>query len=101
MTKEEYDRFANALVHAETAEIHGFENSEVFEGCMPIEVMAARGAKTLLFGPLKPVGLENPKDGKTPYAVVQLRQATLLPPCTISWASRPTSSTGNKSVSSK
>ncbi|MCD5483026.1 methylenetetrahydrofolate--tRNA-(uracil(54)-C(5))-methyltransferase (FADH(2)-oxidizing) TrmFO [Lactobacillus delbrueckii subsp. bulgaricus] len=74
MTKEEYDRFANALVHAETAEIHGFENSEVFEGCMPIEVMAARGAKTLLFGPLKPVGLENPKDGKTPYAVVQLRQ---------------------------
>lgn len=74
MTKEEYDRFANALVHAETAEMHGFENSEVFEGCMPIEVMAARGAKTMLFGPLKPVGLENPKDGKTPYAVVQLRQ---------------------------
>lgn len=74
MTKEEYDRFAQELVNAETAEMHGFENSDVFEGCMPIEVMAARGSKTMLFGPLKPVGLEDPHTGKTPYAVVQLRQ---------------------------
>lgn len=74
MDKEQYERFAQELVHAETAEMHGFENNDVFEGCMPIEVMAARGVKTMLFGPLKPVGLEDPKTGKTPYAVVQLRQ---------------------------
>lgn len=74
MTKEQYEKFAHELVHAETAQMHGFENQDVFEGCMPIEVMAARGAKTMLFGPLKPVGLEDPKTGKTPYAVVQLRQ---------------------------
>lgn len=74
MTKEQYEKFAKALITAETAELHGFENKDVFEGCMPIEVMAARGAKTMLFGPLKPVGLEDPKTGKTPYAVVQLRQ---------------------------
>ena len=74
MTKEEYERFARELVSAETAEVHSFENSDVFEGCMPIEVMAQRGMKTMLFGPLKPVGLENPATGKTPYAVVQLRQ---------------------------
>lgn len=74
MTKEQYDKFSEELIHAETAEMHGFENSEVFEGCMPIEVMAARGPKTMLFGPLKPVGLEDPHTGETPYAVVQLRQ---------------------------
>ncbi|WP_281828814.1 MULTISPECIES: methylenetetrahydrofolate--tRNA-(uracil(54)-C(5))-methyltransferase (FADH(2)-oxidizing) TrmFO [Lactobacillus] len=74
MDKEQYEKFAQELVHAETAEMHGFENNDVFEGCMPIEVMAARGVKTMLFGPLKPVGLEDPKTGKTPYAVVQLRQ---------------------------
>ena len=74
MNKEQYEAFADALIHAETAELHGFEKSEVFEGCMPIEVMAARGPKTMLFGPLKPVGLEDPHTGKTPYAVVQLRQ---------------------------
>ena len=74
MDKEQYEKFAQELVHAETAEMHGFENNDVFDGCMPIEVMAARGAKTMLFGPLKPVGLEDPKTGKTPYAVVQLRQ---------------------------
>lgn len=74
MTKEQYEKFAHELVNAETAQLHGFENQDVFEGCMPIEVMAARGAKTMLFGPLKPVGLEDPKTGKTPYAVVQLRQ---------------------------
>jgi len=73
MTKEEYENFARELVNAETAEVHDFENSAVFEGCMPIEVMAKRGPKTMLFGPLKPVGLEDPT-GKIPYAVVQLRQ---------------------------
>lgn len=74
MTKEEYENFARELVNAETAEVHDFENSDVFEGCMPIEVMAKRGPKTMLFGPLKPVGLEDPTTGKIPYAVVQLRQ---------------------------
>ena len=74
MTKEQYEKFSQELINAETAQLHGFENSDVFEGCMPIEVMAARGAKTMLFGPLKPVGLEDPHTGKTPYAVVQLRQ---------------------------
>lgn len=74
MTKEQYEQFAHELINAETAQLHGFEKQDVFEGCMPIEVMAARGAKTMLFGPLKPVGLEDPKTGKTPYAVVQLRQ---------------------------
>lgn len=74
MTKEEYTAFFEALINAETAELKEFENDRVFEGCMPVEVMAKRGEQTLLFGPLKPVGLENPKTGKTPYAVVQLRQ---------------------------
>lgn len=74
MTKEEYEHFASELVKAQTAQLHGFEKQDVFEGCMPIEVMAARGPKTMLFGPLKPVGLADPRTGKTPYAVVQLRQ---------------------------
>ncbi|TSO26274.1 methylenetetrahydrofolate--tRNA-(uracil(54)-C(5))-methyltransferase (FADH(2)-oxidizing) TrmFO [Lactobacillus sp. LL6] len=74
MDKEQYEKFAKELIKAETAEMHGFEKQDVFEGCMPIEVMASRGAKTMLFGPLKPVGLENPHTGTTPYAVVQLRQ---------------------------
>lgn len=73
MTKEEYDAFYEALVTAQTAEIRDFENN-VFEGCMPVETMAQRGKDTLLFGPLKPVGLPDPKTGKTPYAVVQLRK---------------------------
>lgn len=75
MTKEEYDAFYNELINAETASLKDFEGAEVFEGCMPVEVMAKRGEKTLLFGPLKPVGLINPKTGKDDsYAVVQLRQ---------------------------
>ncbi|RHW52987.1 methylenetetrahydrofolate--tRNA-(uracil(54)-C(5))-methyltransferase (FADH(2)-oxidizing) TrmFO [Lactobacillus bombicola] len=74
MTQEEYENFARELVSAETAQVHSFEKEDVFEGCMPIEVMAARGEKTMLFGPLKPVGLEDPHTGKQPYAVVQLRQ---------------------------
>lgn len=74
LNKEEYENFVQELVNAETAQMHDFEKNDVFEGCMPIEVMAQRGAKTMLFGPLKPVGLENPRTGKIPYAVVQLRQ---------------------------
>ena len=75
MTKEEYTDFYNALITAETAPLKEFENQKVFEGCMPVEVMAKRGEQTLVFGPLKPVGLVNPKTGKDDaYAVVQLRQ---------------------------
>lgn len=75
MTKEEYTEFYNALITADTAELKEFENQKVFEGCMPVEVMAKRGEQTLVFGPLKPVGLVNPKTGKDDaYAVVQLRQ---------------------------
>ncbi|MBM7644346.1 methylenetetrahydrofolate--tRNA-(uracil-5-)-methyltransferase [Scopulibacillus daqui] len=74
MTEEEFDRFYEALVSAETVTLKDFEKEVFFEGCMPIEVMAKRGKKTLLFGPMKPVGLEDPKTGKRPYAVVQLRQ---------------------------
>ena len=74
MTKEEYDAFLHELINAEEAEVHGFEDSRVFEGCMPVEVMGRRGYDTLRYGPLKPVGLVDPKTGKEPYAVVQLRQ---------------------------
>lgn len=74
MTEEEFDRFYEALINAETVPLKEFEKEIFFEGCMPIEVMAKRGKKTMLFGPLKPVGLEDPRTGKRPYAVVQLRQ---------------------------
>ena len=74
MDKEEYEAFLKELISAEEAEVHGFEDKNVFEGCMPVEVMARRGPDTLRFGPLKPVGLVDPKTGKEPYAVVQLRQ---------------------------
>ncbi|MEC1260857.1 FADH(2)-oxidizing methylenetetrahydrofolate--tRNA-(uracil(54)-C(5))-methyltransferase TrmFO [Bacillus swezeyi] len=74
MTEEEFDRFYDALVSAETVPLKEFEKEIFFEGCMPIEVMAKRGKKTMLFGPMKPVGLEDPKTDKRPYAVVQLRQ---------------------------
>lgn len=74
MTKDEYTEFYNALIEAETAPLKEFENQKVFEGCMPVEVMAKRGVETLTFGPLKPVGLVNPKTGRDDaYAVVQLR----------------------------
>lgn len=74
-TKEEYEAFWQALTTAECAELHDFEkNDAVFEGCMPVEVMASRGIDTLRFGPMKPVGLEIPGTGELPYAVVQLRQ---------------------------
>ena len=74
MTEEEFDRFYDALTTAETVPLKEFEKEIFFEGCMPIEVMAQRGRKTMLFGPLKPVGLDDPKTGKRPFAVVQLRQ---------------------------
>ena len=74
MNKEQYDAFLKELVSAEEAEVHGFEDKNVFEGCMPVEVMGRRGYETLRYGPLKPVGLTDPKTGKEPYAVVQLRQ---------------------------
>lgn len=74
MTKEEYEVFYSALIDAKWAETKNFEKEIFFEGCMPIEVMASRGKETLLFGPMKPVGLKNPHDDETPYAVVQLRK---------------------------
>ena len=74
MNKDEYDAFYNELTNAECAKVHNHDKETVFEGCMPVETMAKRGEQTLLFGPLKPVGLPDPKTGETPYAVVQLRQ---------------------------
>lgn len=74
MTKPEYDVFLQELRSAQEAEVHGFEDQKVFEGCMPVEVMARRGEDTLRYGPLKPVGLRDPQTGKEPYAVVQLRK---------------------------
>ena len=74
MNQEEYLAFVRELAQAEEAEVHGFEDSRVFEGCMPVEVMARRGVDTLRYGPLKPVGLKDPKTGREPYAVVQLRR---------------------------
>lgn len=77
MTKEEYDLFYQELINAEVAEIKGFEKKQVFEGCMPIEIMASRGYMTMAFGPLKPVGITDPRTKKIPYAVVQLRKENI------------------------
>lgn len=74
MNKEEYENFWNELVNAEIAHLHEFEKREIFEGCMPVEVMAKRGIDTLRYGPLKPVGFDDPRTGRRPYALVQLRQ---------------------------
>ena len=74
MNKEEYENFGNELINAEIVELHEFEKREIFEGCMPIEIMAKRGIDTLRFGPLKPVGFDDPRTARRPYAVVQLRQ---------------------------
>ena len=74
MTEEEYDAFWRELTAAEEAPVHGFEDKRVFEGCMPVEVMARRGRDTLCYGPLKPRGLKDPRTGREPYAVVQLRR---------------------------
>jgi methylenetetrahydrofolate--tRNA-(uracil-5-)-methyltransferase len=77
MTREEYDRFYDALLTAEAAESKDWEKLEYFEGCLPIEILARRGRDTLRFGPMKPVGLRDPRTGKTPWAVVQLRKENL------------------------
>ena len=77
LTKDEYERFYDALVHAESATVHDFDNEKFFEGCLPIEVMAHRGVDTLRFGPMKPVGLIDSRTGRPPYAAVQLRQDNL------------------------
>ena len=77
LTEQEYRRFYDALVSAESATVHDFDNEKFFEGCLPIEVMAHRGRDTLRFGPMKPVGLVDPRSGRTPYACVQLRQDNL------------------------
>ena len=74
MNKEEYEKFVEELVNAEVVTLHEFEKKEIFEGCMPVEVMAKRGKDTLRYGPLKPVGFDDPRTGKRPYAVIQLRQ---------------------------
>ena len=74
MNKEEYEKFVDELVNAETVVLHDFEKSEIFEGCMPLEIMAKRGKDTLRFGPLKPVGFTDKRTGRRPYAIVQLRQ---------------------------
>ena len=73
LNREEYEAFYHALLTAEKAEVHGFDGTQVFEGCMPIEVMAARGEMVMAFGPMKPVGLIDPRTGREPYAAVQLR----------------------------
>jgi methylenetetrahydrofolate--tRNA-(uracil-5-)-methyltransferase len=77
LTSVEYERFYDALIHAESATVHDFDKERFFEGCLPIEVMAHRGRDTLRFGPMKPVGLVDSRTGRTPYAVVQLRQDNL------------------------
>jgi methylenetetrahydrofolate--tRNA-(uracil-5-)-methyltransferase len=77
LTKEEYARFYEAVITAESATVHDFDREKFFEGCLPIEVMAHRGTDTLRYGPMKPVGLVDPRTGRQPYAVVQLRQDTL------------------------
>ena len=74
MNKEEYEKIWNELVNAEVVTLHDFEKREIFEGCMPIEIMAKRGIDTLRYGPLKPVGFDDPRTAKRPYAIVQLRQ---------------------------
>ena len=74
MNKEEFENFWNELGNAEVVELHSFERREIFEGCMPVEVMAKRGIDTLRYGPLKPVGFDDPRTGRRPYALVQLRQ---------------------------
>ena len=77
MNKEEYEKFVEELINAEVVTLHEFEKREIFEGCMPVEIMAKRGIDTLRFGPLKPVGFDDPRFAKRPYAVVQLRQDIL------------------------
>jgi methylenetetrahydrofolate--tRNA-(uracil-5-)-methyltransferase len=86
----QYDAFYDALRAAECAEVKDFEKEFFFEGCLPVEVIASRGRDTLRFGPMKPVGLKDPRTGARPHAVVQLRQDNLAAPTSPWWASRPT-----------
>ena len=81
MQKEEYEDFYNALVTAETVHLHDFEKKELFDGCMPIEIMAKRGSDTMRYGPMRPVGLRNPNTGESAYAVVQLRKENVAGDC--------------------
>ena len=81
MTKEEYEVFYDALVNAETVHLHDFEKRELFDGCMPIEIMAKRGSDTMRYGPMRPVGLRNPNTGESAYAVVQLRKENVQGDC--------------------
>ena len=81
MQKEEYEAFYNALVTAETVHLHDFEKKELFDGCMPIEIMAKRGGDTMRYGPMRPVGLRNPATGESAYAVVQLRKENVAGDC--------------------
>lgn len=81
MQKEEYEEFYNALVTAETVHLHDFEKKELFDGCMPIEIMAKRGSDTMRYGPMRPVGLRNPNTGESAYAVVQLRKENVAGDC--------------------
>lgn len=81
MQKDEYDNFYNALITAETVHLHNFEKRELFDGCMPIEIMAKRGSDTMRYGPMRPVGLRNPKTGESAYAVVQLRKENVAGDC--------------------
>ena len=90
MNKEQYEAFVRELVNAGEAPVHGFEDKNVFEGCMPVEVMARRGVDTLRYGPMKPVGLRNPATGHEPYAWCSCGRTTRQKACTIWWASRPT-----------
>ena len=96
MSREEYDCFLDALLAAEAAEAKEWEKLEYFEGCLPIEILARRGRDTLRFGPMKPVGLRDPRTGKTPWAVVQLRKRICAPTATTSWAFKTTSSGANR-----
>ena len=81
MQKEEYEAFYNALITAETVHLHDFEKKELFDGCMPIEIMAKRGSDTMRYGPMRPVGLRNPNTGESAYAVVQLRKENVAGDC--------------------
>ncbi len=81
MQKDEYEAFYNALINAETVHLHHFEKRELFDGCMPIEIMAKRGSDTMRYGPMRPVGLRNPNTGESAYAVVQLRKENMAGDC--------------------
>ncbi len=81
MQKDEYEAFYNALINAETVHLHHFEKRELFDGCMPIEIMAKRGSDTMRYGPMRPVGLRNPNTGESAYAVVQLRKENVAGDC--------------------